>query len=401
MIDTPLTSVLMSSFNRADYIAEALDSILAQTCPPLEIIVVDDGSTDNTPEILERYKDRVTILRKENGGKAAALNLAMPQANGEFIWVFDDDDLAAPDALETMQNILLQNKDAGIVIGKYEQFKQSHAAVPINPTPLHYHEILEFQKIYVSLLERCYVFQPGMLVRKSCYAKAGEFNEKLARSQDYEMLLRLAAENKIIALDKVLFCQRVHSGMRGTAKKRFKEEESLRVWRQYDQTFFTKIYQNTPLETYLPVLPDTQNTEEHIKITALLQRAVLMGRKGLWELCASDIESVMKLAEKVDKTTLTQQERRILRKLLIENPYALDKEDDAEQFFRVWNTIPSSQLKKHMARNLIWALPYWFKTKMSESAAEAYKVLKGHDKVAQTCGVMSLLYAKPLDKLNK
>ena len=84
----PKVSVLIPTYNRADYIEECLDSILNQTVPPLEIIVIDDGSEDDTAQRLESYKDRIIYLHKENGGKPSALNLALTQVRGDYIWLF-------------------------------------------------------------------------------------------------------------------------------------------------------------------------------------------------------------------------------------------------------------------------------------------------------------------------
>ena len=97
---TPRVSVLIPTYNRAEYLAECLDSILEQTLRPYEVIVVDDGSSDATRQVLNNYESGIKIIKSPNRGKPAALNLGLAAATGKYVWVFDDDDVALLDALE-------------------------------------------------------------------------------------------------------------------------------------------------------------------------------------------------------------------------------------------------------------------------------------------------------------
>ena len=116
-------TVLIPSFNRAELLVEALDSILAQTSRPDEIIVINDGSTDDTIARLEPYRNDIEILNQDNAGKSAALNKALSLAKGELIWVFDDDDIAEPDALETLLGLLEANPEADFAYGRHDRFE--------------------------------------------------------------------------------------------------------------------------------------------------------------------------------------------------------------------------------------------------------------------------------------
>ena len=107
--DEPIVTVLIPTFNRAHLLPECLESILAQTYPYLEIIIINDGSSDKTSEVVKPYLDRITYIEKVNGGKASAVNRGLKYARGEFIWIMDDDDLALPNALE--QHLEVFNKD--------------------------------------------------------------------------------------------------------------------------------------------------------------------------------------------------------------------------------------------------------------------------------------------------
>jgi glycosyltransferase involved in cell wall biosynthesis len=92
---------VIATFNRAPYIRETLDSLLNQSRPPARVLVVDDGSTDSTSEILRTYVPRIEYLRKDNVGKSSALNLALPLVKTESVWIFDDDDVALRHALDS------------------------------------------------------------------------------------------------------------------------------------------------------------------------------------------------------------------------------------------------------------------------------------------------------------
>ena len=92
----PAVTVIVPTFNRASMLQQCIDSVLKQTAKPLEIIVVDDGSTDATAAIANGFPPVVRYLAKRNEGKGAALNFALPFARGEWIWFFDDDDVALP-----------------------------------------------------------------------------------------------------------------------------------------------------------------------------------------------------------------------------------------------------------------------------------------------------------------
>ena len=95
----PDVCVIVPTFNRAQYLGEALDSVLGQTRPPADIIVVDDGSTDKTSEVAKSFGDRIRYVRKENGGKSAAVNLALRLSQAHYVIIADDDDIMYPSGL--------------------------------------------------------------------------------------------------------------------------------------------------------------------------------------------------------------------------------------------------------------------------------------------------------------
>ena len=102
MHDLPLLTIGVSAYNRENFLPECLDSLLAQSYPNIEIIVVDDGSVDNTKALVTEKYPQVRYIYKENGGDASAKNLAAKEAKGEFIVFNDSDDLFYPDAVESL-----------------------------------------------------------------------------------------------------------------------------------------------------------------------------------------------------------------------------------------------------------------------------------------------------------
>ena len=107
--DRPRVSVIVPTFNRSRFIVDCLESLLAQTLPPAELIVVDDQSSDATRALLATYHDRIVQLETPSQlGKPGAVNLGLAHATGDYIWVFDDDDVALPDALARFTDALEQ-----------------------------------------------------------------------------------------------------------------------------------------------------------------------------------------------------------------------------------------------------------------------------------------------------
>jgi glycosyltransferase involved in cell wall biosynthesis len=117
--DSPLVSVIMPAYNAAEHIGEALESVLAQDWRPLEVVVVDDGSTDDTALIVARYPD-VVYVQQDNKGPSAARNAAAERSSGEFIANFDSDDLLPTTRVSVQVGYLLSHPEVGAVFGRQE-----------------------------------------------------------------------------------------------------------------------------------------------------------------------------------------------------------------------------------------------------------------------------------------
>jgi glycosyltransferase involved in cell wall biosynthesis len=343
------TSAIIPTYNRARYLAEAIDSVLNQTLPPLEVIVVDDGSADSTREVLRSFGDSIQVIHKANGGKASALNVGLKKAQGEFIWIFDDDDVASPDCLEKLSCALMKLPESGFAYGSYDHLiETSNGKTKIIDPDLRIDKSIDFR---LSVLERCYIFQPGMLVRRSVFDAVGPFNEELARSQDYEMLLRITRQFSGVEVNSVLFHQRQHSGVRGSAKAPVSKGQIVSSWIKYDDLIFSQIYETYPLAEYLPkrCVGDLSTAETRY---ALLERSCIMARKGLWTQAGTDLKAYLVLVQSGAPISIADSERAILRRFFGPYSYADSKLADSGALFEVIRDIISASLRWKIAAEL-------------------------------------------------
>lgn len=211
-METPeLISVVIPAFNRAPYIEDALRSVFDQDYPSIELIVVDDGSSDGTYEILKKHHGHgaiklLTHPNRGNRGQSAALNLGLREACGEFVAILDSDDMFAPGKLEDQASFLKANPEVGMVYG------QGHAVDAggnfLFEVPANGHEEAGDPN---HLLLDCYMALPGgALIRKSVLDEVGFFEESFRAGQDHDMALRIMEATKTAYLPELAFFYRKH-----------------------------------------------------------------------------------------------------------------------------------------------------------------------------------------------
>ena len=199
-------SVVIPAWNCASWISATLDSVLSQENASFEVIVVDDGSTDNTPEILQKYHDQITVIRIENsGGPSQPRNVGIKAATGELISLFDSDDLmlpgtlsAARQAFEQHSEIDLLHCDAKIIdkdnnqisnslLNRYTSFR-----ITYQPIDLPNVSTAKGEDLYHSLIKSNFVCTSSVVAKKSALLDAGGFDESLLNGDDRDMWLKLA-----------------------------------------------------------------------------------------------------------------------------------------------------------------------------------------------------------------
>jgi glycosyltransferase involved in cell wall biosynthesis len=184
----PLVSVVIPAYNRARYLPRALDCVLGQTCPPAEIIVVDDGSTDDTAAVLAAYGDRVRCVRQANGGPSKARNTGIRHARHDLIAFLDADDWWTPDKLELQVPLLADDPCVGLVHADWDYYDE--ATGKYLPAFDDGHKLVG--RCYPRLFEGNAINLCTVVIRKACLDRVGLFDERLVRMEDYDLWLRVA-----------------------------------------------------------------------------------------------------------------------------------------------------------------------------------------------------------------
>jgi glycosyltransferase involved in cell wall biosynthesis len=177
-------SVIIPAFNRAYCLGKAIDSVLAQTTPVHEIIVVDDGSTDGTQELVARYKGQVDYVWQENRGLSAARNVGIAKSTGSWLAFLDSDDWWHPEKLTLQVQALENNPDAALV---YVDYWQYYADGRVDKAELPEPAALWPRLRYNNPLAA----GSTMLVRKAALMEVGTFDESLRAAEDWDILVRL------------------------------------------------------------------------------------------------------------------------------------------------------------------------------------------------------------------
>jgi glycosyltransferase involved in cell wall biosynthesis len=214
----PTVSVVIPAYNAKEFLGEALDSVLAQTYQPLEVIVVDDGSADETPQVVGPYAGKVTYMRKERGGPASARNAGIRAARGEWIAFLDADDVWMPGFLEKLLGCCAQT-DAGLVFCdslivrdgcveggtcfercclKSRLGTAARGGVLLHPLEL----LIELDH---------FIFTGAFLVRRDALTQIGLYDEALYCAEDMDLLMRLSVRFRFAVVDHALVLRRIHT----------------------------------------------------------------------------------------------------------------------------------------------------------------------------------------------
>jgi glycosyltransferase involved in cell wall biosynthesis len=203
----PLISVIFSVFNGTSYLKEAVESILNQTFTDFEFIIVDDGSTDQTPKILDEFTDK-RIVRLKNGknlGLVKSLNKALGVAQGEFVARMDADDVSLPERFAKQVAYLKQHLQIGVLGTAMSQIDKKGQFISILVPPAH-HSLILWQMFF-----GCSIFHPTVMMRKSILNDIGYYNINFIHTEDIELWSRLFNKTKFANLTEVLYVRRLHS----------------------------------------------------------------------------------------------------------------------------------------------------------------------------------------------
>jgi hypothetical protein len=221
----PRVSVIIPTFNHARFVACAVESALAQAYVDREVVVVDDGSTDDTWAVLRPYATDVTLIRQENAGVSAARNAGLQMARGEYLLFLDADDIMAPHQLARQVPLLDALPDAGLVYCSYQHVAADGRRV------LHLVRPCAGADPLADLLCRRLAFPPGAaLLRRTCLEAVGPFDVALSGAADTDLWARLAlAGYRFVHVDEPLFQYRVVPGSMSNQIDRQERDEFARL----------------------------------------------------------------------------------------------------------------------------------------------------------------------------
>ena len=226
-----LISCIIPVFNGEPYLGEALKSVLEQTYQPVEIVVVDDGSTDGTAEVVERYSAQVSYLRQSNQGSATAKNLGLSATQGEFIAFLDADDLWHPEKLARQMARLRERPDIDLCFTRFQHFWMPELA----------EEAKRYQGHPLSQPLSAYLVS-SLLVRRTVFETFGQFDNGLRGNENMIWYLRAAERGAFIeVVPDVLTYRRLHG--KNITREQLRKGEFLdgvffpilKAWRDYQR----------------------------------------------------------------------------------------------------------------------------------------------------------------------
>ncbi|MFA9456772.1 glycosyltransferase [Halalkalibacter sp. AB-rgal2] len=270
-------TVIVPTYNRAQLLRHSLHSIFQQTYQNLEVIVVNDGSTDQTDEVMKPFLAKVKYIKKENGGLSSAVNRALPKATGTYIWVFADDDIALPKKVELQVRAFQQNREIDLIHTSAIFMKKKKDDVSF--TGMWQARHIDPSNQLKEKLKGNMYFSPTVMVKKQALERAGLYDETLRRAQDYDMWLRMSRFVNV----KALPIPTVHYEIN---EHRHNAEIDERT-KEGDQTIVRKA-REIPLNELFVRNPFTDH--DVFIIESLLERALYMAYHQLVDECTLDIQ---------------------------------------------------------------------------------------------------------------
>ncbi|MBW4574226.1 MAG: glycosyltransferase [Aphanothece sp. CMT-3BRIN-NPC111] len=203
----PSVSVIITTYQRASLVTQAIKSVLAQSYKDYEIIVVNDGSTDNTAEVLNKFQDKIKIIHQNNKGLSFARNIAIQNSQGQYIAFLDDDDVWLPTKLEKQIALLEANNKIGLIYSDMSYFdeKEIFPETTAKKRPLPLARISWMLFPYPNLTPR----PSSVVVRRETLDEIGLFDESLTACEDYDLWLRISEKWLVYYLDEPLTMYRL------------------------------------------------------------------------------------------------------------------------------------------------------------------------------------------------
>ena len=198
-------SVVIPTYNCAAYLADALQSVYQQTLKNMEVVVVDDGSNDNTLDVIAPWRDRIVYIEQERAGVAAARNAGIAASTAPYVAFLDADDVWLPAKLEMQVAALESKQDAGMACTDfsvlYDDGKRTHSFFSGNPP-------LADRDLFIRMVENCFAFPSVVMIRRDVLQRCGVFDTSAGVAEDMNLWLRVAHDYKVAIVPKVLCVKR-------------------------------------------------------------------------------------------------------------------------------------------------------------------------------------------------
>jgi glycosyltransferase involved in cell wall biosynthesis len=227
---TDLVTIIIPTYNRENFLPEAVESVLNQTYKNFELIIVDDGSTDNTAKIAGNYLSdpKIQYIYQENGGISAARNKAIRRAKGKFLMFLDDDDFYLPFAVEKLLTCIQKKPGVKFAYGDIITLQEGRKILYRELTPL------PKPQIFIQYLTGNNITTPGQVIAETQAIKdIGLFNEEFLNSSDYELWTRLVFNYEVAKIDLPVTCYRKHNAQVTSNRGRiryFSDKACLKFW---------------------------------------------------------------------------------------------------------------------------------------------------------------------------
>jgi glycosyltransferase involved in cell wall biosynthesis len=216
----PLVTVVTPSLNQGRFIRETIESVLTQSYPRVEYLVMDGGSDDETISILQQYSGRLAWVSKRDGGQAAAINEGWRRGTGEILAWLNSDDVYLPGAIDAAVAHFLSHPETDVVYGEAHHIDGEGHFIARYPT-----EAFAWNR----LKDTCFISQPTAFIRRSALARVGFLDEALRFCMDYDLWIRLGRTGHFAALPDLLALSRLHAATKTIGHRREFYAEVLRM----------------------------------------------------------------------------------------------------------------------------------------------------------------------------
>lgn len=306
-MNTPLVSIVTPTFNRVGLLPETINSILNQTWPNIEYIVVDDGSSDGTADYLATLSDRVTVIRQANAGQTAALSAGWALARGKYLGYLSDDDILLPDVVTSIVRHLENEPGAAAAFPNSNLIDHKGRAVQERVGR-------PFTLRSVVVDHECFI-GPGALFRRDVYEKTGNWDPKCRVAPDMEFWTRVGSIGRIDFLSDVIALYRIHAGslsVHGIASDKMVDEFIYIANKFFDGPFCPAALRDSKPQSLASA--HLMAARGHLRAGRLrsFARSLLVARR--YDPAALSLNSLAKLVRASIPQPLKQSAKRLLRR---------------------------------------------------------------------------------------